>query len=90
METLEVALAQLDPPLKHRVTFEEQVMHLQLIDPGAKAVVSRVLKPQEYQNPEVFYLKVLHAINEIRGLGSHAPLVFMRQNEDKTLDWEQR
>jgi hypothetical protein len=74
MDSLKALLAQLDPPLKHTVEMRSEVMLLTVLDPALPAKAERLLQPRQYQNQDLLYVVVLHAINELRGKGSQAPL----------------
>ncbi|WP_040262962.1 hypothetical protein [Pseudomonas massiliensis] len=74
MDSLKTLLAQLDPPLKHHVEMRGEDMLLTLVDPLIPAKAERSLQPRQYQNPGLLYVVLLHAINELRGKGSQAPL----------------
>jgi len=77
MASIETVLAGLDPPLKHETELHDGLLKLTLTDPNVPAHVERSLSPREYQDIILFRLLVLHAVNEIRGKGSHAPLEVM-------------
>ncbi|WP_426199009.1 hypothetical protein [Pseudomonas sp. DC3200b2] len=74
MDSLKTLLGQLDPPLKHRVEMRGETMLLTLSDPLIPAKAERSLQPRQYQNPGLLYVVLLHAINELHGKGSQAPL----------------
>ena len=77
MASIEAVLAALDPPLKHETHMNEGLLNLTLIDPTVPAQVKRSLAPHEYKDSTTFRLLLLYAVNEIRGMGSHAPLKVM-------------
>ncbi|MBD1554632.1 hypothetical protein [Pseudomonas typographi] len=89
MDTLKSALAQLNPPVEHQLEFRDRIMHLELRDPSVPAQVERVLKPWEYQSADLLYVIILHAINELRGKGSNAPLRTFRINHEHRIDWSE-
>jgi len=74
MPSLKTLLAQLDPPLKHLLEMRGQTMLLTIMDPAIPAKAERSLEPRQYQNEDLLYVVLLHAINELRGKGSQAPL----------------
>lgn len=74
MQSLKALLAQLDPPLKHSVEMRGGTMLLTVIDPSIPAKAERSLQPRQYENQQLLYVILLHAINELRGKGSQAPL----------------
>lgn len=84
MASIEAVLAGLDPPLKHETQLSDGLLKLTLIDPNVPAHVERSLSPREYEDIILFRLLVLHAVNEIRGKGSHAPLEVMPEVEWKS------
>ena len=49
-------------------------MLLTVLDPSIPAKAERRLEPRQYQNRDLLYVVILHAINELRGYGSQAPL----------------
>lgn len=74
MPSIEQLLDKLDPPLKHRCELQGQDLLVTLVDPGAKASVHRRLRHHELEDSVAVRLVLLHAVNEIRGKGSHAKL----------------
>jgi hypothetical protein len=74
MDSLKEMLARLDPPLKHSIEMRGEQMLLTLMDPVIPAKVERNLQPRIYQNVDLFYAAILHAINELREKGSQVPL----------------
>jgi hypothetical protein len=74
MNDLKAALASLQPPLTHTVEFRNRIMHVTLTDPSISASVSRAIEPWQYQSHDLFQIIILHAIHELQGMGSHAPL----------------
>ena len=78
MATIEQALESLDPPIRHELLCQGgERVSLLLIDPSVPAIAQRSLSKHEVNNVDHFRLIVLHAINELRGQGSHAPLVIL-------------
>ncbi|WP_263263891.1 hypothetical protein [Pseudomonas sp. RIT-PI-S] len=74
MRDLRVLLERLDPPLRHSVETRGDEVLLTLEDPQVPAKVQRNLEHRQWHNDTVLAVILLHAINELRGKGSHAPL----------------
>jgi len=74
MKDLHLLLERLDPPVKHTVEARGEQVLLTLVDPQIPAKVQRNLESRQWHNDKVLLVILLHAINELRGKGSHAPL----------------
>jgi hypothetical protein len=74
MASIEEVLDSLDPPLKHSCEKQGNCLLLTLTDPVVHQTVERRLTPKELHNALAFQMVLLYAVNEIRGLGSHAKL----------------
>jgi len=73
MDKLHERLAQLDPPLRHRLERQDDGLLITLIDPEHNARVSRFIRSDELR-VERINLVLLHAINELRRKGAQVPL----------------
>lgn len=85
MDSFQTLLARLDPPLKHSLAFTAEVMQLELKDPSVGAVARRQVPRWQYQNPEALQVILLHAVNELRRKGSHAPLSHLPLIDGRTV-----
>lgn len=74
MASLEEVLDSLDPPLKHSCEQHGSSLVVTLTDTRVHQSVQRRLTHHELENAATFQMVMLYAINEIRGLGSHAKL----------------
>jgi len=74
MDRLLKRLAQLDPPLQHRLERRSDGLLVTLIEPERNAQASRLIKAADLQSPERVNLVLLHAINELRRKGAQVPL----------------
>lgn len=74
MKNLRERLERLNPPLVHTVETHGEQMVLTLSDPKVPVRVQRQLAKHQWHNPKLIEVVLLHAINELRGKGSHAPL----------------
>jgi hypothetical protein len=74
MKDLRQRLERLNPPLSHTVEARGEYRVLTLADPQVPAKVQRQLTEQQWHNAKLLEVVLLHAINELRGKGSHAPL----------------
>lgn len=73
-QSLSDVLDKLDPPLKHSCEQKDGFVQLTLTDSVVHQSVTRNLTHKDLQDPLSFQLLILYAVNEIRGLGSHAEL----------------
>lgn len=87
MDDLRSALASLDPPIKHRVMFRDNVMHLTFIDSEINATADRDIAPWQYEDRDVLHVILLHAIHELQRKGSHAPLKKLPLVQGKPIDF---
>ena len=81
MRTVKQVLESLDPPIKYKMHAFEGEISLRFMDDSVPASVERILSKHELEDPVQFRIIVLYAVNELRGKGSHAPLV-------RLPDWE--
>ena len=86
MASIEEVLDSLDPPLKHSCEQQGTSLVLTLTDPGVHQSVKRRLTPKDLQNSLAFQMVLLYAVNEIRGLGSHAKLQVLPMIDPPTFD----
>ncbi|MGI4838213.1 MAG: hypothetical protein ACRYF9_11400 [Janthinobacterium lividum] len=86
MASIEEVLDSLDPPLKHSCERQGSSLRLVLTDPAVHQSVERRLTPKELQNSLAFQMVLLYAVNEIRGLGSHAKLEVLPPVDPINLD----
>ncbi|KUM43271.1 hypothetical protein [Pseudomonas sp. EpS/L25] len=90
MDKLHERLAQLDPPLRHRLERQADGLLIILIDPEHNARVSRFMRSDELR-VERINLVLLHAINELRRKGAHVPLdkdsVFINDLSDECISF---
>jgi diguanylate cyclase (GGDEF)-like protein len=86
MASIEEVLDSLDPPLKHSCERQGSSLRLVLTDPAVHQSVERRLTPRELQNSLAFQMVLLYAVNEIRGLGSHAKLEVLPPVDPINLD----
>lgn len=71
MQSLAEQLNALNPPLKHEIASQGDVIVFTLIDPSRPAQVSRSLSKALVSNTELLYTVIRDAVNEIRELGCH-------------------
>lgn len=74
MQALKQQLARLDPPLKHEIASQGEVILFTLIDPVRPARVTRSLSQPLVRNTQLLYTVIRDAVNELRALGAHAPV----------------
>lgn len=86
MEDLNSALATLDPPLKHKIEYQDKALLIEMWDPEANASVKRSIEPWQYQNRDLLHVIVLHAINELKIKGSRAPLQMLPLINGRKMD----
>lgn len=86
MASLSDVLDELDPPIKHSYEKKDGGLRLTLTDSVVHKSVTRTLTPKELQDPQAFQIVVLYAVNEIRGLGSHAELKVLPLMEPLKVD----
>jgi hypothetical protein len=74
MESLAQQLNALNPPLRHEIESQGEVIVFTLIDPARPARVSRSLSKSLVSNTELLYTVIRDAVNQIREMGCHPPI----------------
>lgn len=74
MESLAQQLRALNPPLKHEIESQGDIIVFTLIDPARPARVTRTLSQALVSNTELLYTVIRDAVNEIRELGCHSAI----------------
>jgi hypothetical protein len=74
MPSLADVLNSLHPPVRHELITDGDRITLRLIDEVLKVDARRSLAAHELEDPTLFRVIVLYAVNELRSKGSHAAL----------------